>query len=278
MTRLAVLALAAVAVLAQDLSGPVVRVIDGDTIEMELAGEIERVRYIGIDTPEMNDRRAAVRELAAEAKAANARLVEGRRVRLELDVEKRDRYGRLLAYVFVGDTMVNEALVRSGHAAPYTFPPNVKYVERFVEAARLARAEEDAEAAPGLEGNGEELPTRGRGERDAGADEETPAEPPGSIPAVAAAAHIGETMTVCGRVASTRYLRRGRRPTFLNLGRPYPDQELTVVIWGNDRDRFDAPPEDAYRGERICVTGEIATYRGTPQIVLEGPEAVQVVR
>lgn len=256
MTRLALVALvalAAVTLLAQDLSGPVVRVIDGDTIEVELAGEVERVRYIGIDTPEMNDRRAAVRELAVAAKEANARLVEGRRVRLELDVEKRDRYGRLLAYVFVGDTMVNEALVRSGHAAPYTFPPNVKYVERFVEAARLARAE--AEPAPEV-------------------DRE---EPPGSIPAVEAAAHVGETMTVCDRVASTRYLRRGRRPTFLNLGRPYPDQELTVVIWGDDRVRFDAPPEDAYRGERICVTGTIETYRGTPQIVIDGPEAVRTL-
>jgi micrococcal nuclease len=260
MTRLAFLIAVAVvagtAFLGQDLSGPVVRVLDGDTIEVELAGERERVRYIGIDTPEMGDERPAIRALAFEARRANARLVDGRRVRLELDVDKRDRYGRLLAYVWVGDTMVNEALVRSGHAAPYTFPPNVRYVGQFVEAARLARAEADV------------------------ADEAAAARPdlqPGAIRAVEASAHIGETVTVCDFVASASHLRRGRRPTFLNLGRPFPEQDLTVLIWGSDRGRFQAPPEDEYRNAWICVTGEISTYRGQPQIVVRAPEAIRML-
>lgn len=260
MTRLVLLV--AVAVIAgtaflvsQDLSGPVLRVLDGDTIEVELGGERERVRYIGIDTPEMGDERPEIRALALEARWANARLVEGRRVRLELDVEKRDRYGRLLAYVWVGDTLVNEALVRAGRAAPYTFPPNVRYVDRFVEAARLARAE--------------------AGEADDAAAS-VPEFPAGTIRAVEAAAHIGETATVCDFVASATHLRSGRRPTFLNLGRPFPEQELTVVIWGADRVRFTTPPEDAYGNAWICVAGEIAMYRGRPQIIVRSPEAIRL--
>lgn len=237
----------------QDLSGPVTRVIDGDTIEVEIDGERERVRYIGMNTPELRDERPEVRELAVAATEANARLVAGRTVRLELDVEKRDRYGRLLAYVWVGDTMVNEALVLSGHAAPYTFPPNVRHVDRFVAAARQARESHRAE------------PTEDAGQ-----------EVSGSITPLEAAAHIGDVATVCGYVASTRYLTRGRRPTFLNLGRPYPDHDLTVVIWGADRAKFGVAPERAFRNKDVCVTGRIEAYRGKPQIVVREAGAVRV--
>lgn len=86
---------------------------------------------------------------------ANRRLVEGKRVRLEYDVEKRDRYGRTLAYVYVGGVMVNERLVRAGYAQVSTYPPNVKYQERFLVAQREAR-----EAGRGLWGDdpdGDEL-------------------------------------------------------------------------------------------------------------------------
>jgi micrococcal nuclease len=246
----AVVALVAGALLLpQELTAPVTRVIDGDTIEVEIDGRRERVRYIGMDTPEMNDARPVVRDLARAASAANARLVADRQVRLELDVEKRDRYGRLLAYVWVGDTMVNEALVLSGHAAPYTFPPNVRYVERFVAAAREARSRQ----AP-----------------------EPPVLPEGSISAVEAAAHIGDTATVCGYVASARYLDRGRRPTFLNLEAPYPDQAFTVVIWGQDRRNFPNPPVRLYRNRNICVTGSIEAYRGKPQIVVAAAESIRI--
>lgn len=109
------------------------RVIDGDTIEV-LVGE--RVRYIGIDTPELRPSEAG----AEAATAANRRLVEGRVVRLEMDVQPRDRYGRLLAYVWVGDLLVNEELVRLGYAQVSTYPPNVRYQERLLAAEREARA------------------------------------------------------------------------------------------------------------------------------------------
>lgn len=109
------------------------RVIDGDTIRVSGG---ERVRYIGIDAPEMQP----VEAWAEAATAANRELVEGRTVRLELDVQERDRYGRVLAYVWVDGRLVNEELVRLGCARASTYPPNVRHQERLLAAEREARA------------------------------------------------------------------------------------------------------------------------------------------
>ncbi len=108
----------------------VTRVIDGDTIVVESG---EHVRYIGIDTPEKG------RPYYNEAKNKNERLVKRKRVRLEYDVGRKDKYGRTLAYVYAGDIFVNEELVRSGYASAYTVPPNVKYSKRFVSLQQEAR-------------------------------------------------------------------------------------------------------------------------------------------
>jgi len=113
-----------------------VRVVDGDTIELEGG---RRVRYIGIDTPETKHPRKPVQRMGRAAAEANRELVEGRRVRLEYDIERRDRFGRTLAYVWVGDVMVNERLVELGFAQASTYPPNVRYLDRFLAAQRRAR-------------------------------------------------------------------------------------------------------------------------------------------
>lgn len=98
------------------------------------------------------------------------------------------------------------------------------------------------------------------------------------IPAASAADHVGERGTVCGQVASTRYVPSANgEPTFLNLGRPYPDQFVTALIWGEHRPRFDRPPEEHSRGRRICVTGRIDDYRGVPQIVVRRPRQIEIV-
>jgi len=111
----------------------VVRVIDGDTIEID--GNL-RVRYIGVDTPEVSGK---VECYGREATQKNRELVEGKRVRLEKDVSETDRYGRLLRYVYVGDTFVNAELVREGYAQAATYPPDVKYQELFTRLQREAR-------------------------------------------------------------------------------------------------------------------------------------------
>ena len=89
--------------------------------------------------------------------------------------------------------------------------------------------------------------------------------------------HIGETATVCGSVASTNYAARTRgRPTFLNLDRAYPNQIFTVVIWGENRDKFLTPPERAFRDKNICATGEIKSYRGGPEIIVTDTSQIQI--
>jgi hypothetical protein len=89
-----------------------------------------------------------------------------------------------------------------------------------------------------------------------------------------AARHIGEHATVCGTIASARYAARSDgQPTFINLDRPYPDQIFTVVIWGDDRGRFGEPPE-SWHG-RLCVTGQIRSYRDAPEIDVTDPAQVR---
>ncbi|MCX5751240.1 MAG: thermonuclease family protein [Candidatus Saganbacteria bacterium] len=112
------------------------RVVDGDTIQL-FSGE--KVRYIGIDTPETKHPKKPVQYFGKEAYEANKKLVAGKKVRLEFDVQKRDKYGRLLAYVYVGDIFVNAWLVENGFAQVMTIPPNVKYQELFLKLQKQAR-------------------------------------------------------------------------------------------------------------------------------------------
>lgn len=120
----------------QELLFRVVKVVDGDTIKLE-NGEV--VRYIGIDTPETVHPSKPVQCFGKEASDKNKELVEGKLVKLEKDITDRDKYGRLLYYVWVGDLFVNDYLVRQGYAYAYTYPPDVKYNEQFVQAQREAR-------------------------------------------------------------------------------------------------------------------------------------------
>lgn len=127
----------------------VVRVVDGDTIVVRLPRGDETVRLIGIDTPETVDPRKPVQCFGKEAsERTKALLPPGTEIRLERDVEARDHYGRLLAYVHRADgTFVNLALAEEGYAQALTIPPNVAYSTRFSAAVAAAR-----EAARGLWG------------------------------------------------------------------------------------------------------------------------------
>jgi len=122
-------------------TAPVVRVVDGDTIRVGLPSGEEPVRYIGIDTPESVKPGAPVECFAKRASAYNERLVAGERVRLVYDIERRDRYGRLLAYVYRArdGLFVNAELVRRGYATAVTFPPNVAHERELRRLARRAR-------------------------------------------------------------------------------------------------------------------------------------------
>lgn len=125
------------------------RAVDGDTLVLESG---ERVRLIGIDTPEMHESSKlyrdsqrskqdvkTIKEMGRRAYEFTKNLVEGKRVRLEFDVEKYDKYDRLLVYVYLKDgTFVNAEIIKQGYASLMTFPPNVKYADLFRQLYREA--------------------------------------------------------------------------------------------------------------------------------------------
>lgn len=132
-------------------------VIDGDTISLSTG---EKVRYIGVDTPETKHPVKKVECFGGEAFEKNKQLVQGKEVRLEKDVSDRDRYGRLLRYVYLparqslgeggdDDIFINDYLARNGYASAATFPPDVKMSEQFRLAEREARFEGRGLWAPG---------------------------------------------------------------------------------------------------------------------------------
>lgn len=112
------------------------RAVDGDTIELTTG---DRVRYIGMDTPETVDPRKPVQCFGHEASDKNRQLVEGQEVTLVPDVEDRDKYGRFLRYVYLGDTFINLKLVQDGYAYAYPYPPSVAHEAEFRIAEREAR-------------------------------------------------------------------------------------------------------------------------------------------
>jgi len=147
--------LGGVAHAGSSLRTTVLHVVDGDTIRVQLPGGPTAVRLIGIDAPEEHESdrldRAArsnhrskgtIQALGRLASEFTRRQLLGRSVSLELDVEDRDRYGRLLAYVWLDErTLFNAEIVRAGYATAYTVPPNVRYAEWFRALEREARTE-----------------------------------------------------------------------------------------------------------------------------------------
>lgn len=126
----------------QEVTALVSRVTDGDSISISrgirltVDGKVKNIteiRYIGVDTPEYDE------PFYRAARALNKSLVYGKRVRLEFDKERIERYGRLLAYVYVGDTFVNAEMVRRGYARIARMEPNIKHAELFRQLEREAR-------------------------------------------------------------------------------------------------------------------------------------------
>jgi len=132
----------------------VVKIVDGDTLKVIVNSKIEKVRLIGIDTPEIHKNRRAklqskklktdlseIIQMGKEAKKFVSSIVKkGEKIFLETDVQERDRYGRILAYVWLKDgSMLNEKIICNGYAMPLTIPPNVKYKDTFLYCFRYAR-------------------------------------------------------------------------------------------------------------------------------------------
>ncbi len=127
---------------ASSIAATVTRTVDGDTVRVALSGGSDTVRLLGINTPETHHPTKGVECYGPEASAYTDRILTGRRVELELDVERRDRYGRLLAYVSVDGHRFNDELLRQGYARLLVIPPNGAHARVMLEeelAAKRAR-------------------------------------------------------------------------------------------------------------------------------------------
>ena len=118
----------------------VIRVVDGDTLVINYNGKNEKVRLIGVDTPEsVHPNEEKNTEFGDSVSKFSKEILSGKQVGLEFDVQERDKYGRLLAYVYLEGQMYNKLLLEKGYAKIATYPPNVKYVEEFTTIQKQAR-------------------------------------------------------------------------------------------------------------------------------------------
>jgi micrococcal nuclease len=209
------------------------------------------LRYIGIDTPEVNIKKDnrfqySPQPYSLEAKEYNRHLVEGKVVKVEFDLNKYDKYGRLLGYCFVEDIFVNAKLIEEGYAVLYTYPPNVKYADLFVNLQNQARDKKKGLwASYSL------------------------------IEASEAHLYINQIRRVRGKVLSTY---ESDKCVYLNFGRDYKS-DFTVVIFKNSLSAFQSiniNPVDSYRGKTVEVTGRIKEYNG-PEIIVNSPYEIEVV-
>jgi len=224
----------------------VVRVIDGDTIVITGG---ERIRYIGIDAPEVNE------VFYQEAKDKNRELVEGKNIRFVVcKYEQRDNYGRLLAWVYTGDIFVNELLVKEGYAKIFIIPPcGTEKQEEFKNYEKEAKDK-------GL----------GLWVMDGKLTEQN--EKP--IHAETAAQYIGKTKTVSGKVINVF---DSGKAIFLNFGADYK-KDFTAVIFNKDIGRFKGKgidPVNFYKGKEVFVIGKIIEYNG-PEIVVKNPSQIKI--
>ncbi len=98
-----------------------------------------------------------------------------------------------------------------------------------------------------------------------------------SIKPEEAAKHVGDSTTVCGKIFGAKFLENsGKQPTLLNMGAAYPDQPLTILIWGSDRKNFSYKPEDKLVDKEVCITGKILLYRDKPEIIVENESQIKL--
>lgn len=226
------------------------RVIDGDTIELTNG---KKVRYIGIDTPEIRKRKGkewifSPEVYGVEAKERNAELVDGKVIELEYDLEIEDKYGRQLAYVHADGVMVNEILVKEGFATVYTFPPNTKYFNKMIRWQREA-----FEAGKGLWATIK------------------------NIKANEAVSYGGVFCVVSGRVSAHDVFPGG---ISLNVVSDLPGM-VNVLIFNRNLSLFymeGIDPLKDYNGKYVEVIGKIGGSDIAPEIIVDNPFQINMLK
>jgi len=232
----------------------VVDVIDGDTVIID-DDRKSRVRYLGIDTPEIARQDFPGDPMSQEARDFNAKLVQGKRVKLEFDEGRYDVYGRILAYVYVDDLFVNEELLKEGFATALIIEPNDMHSDIIFDAIKQAKRNEK-----GMWGELRKL-----------------LPPPGNseflVALNKARRYEGKRIVVKGKITNAR---KSNKVIVLNMV-----DKLDVVIFPDDWNNFEhfgIDPEKFYTGKTVEVTGRVKMHRGKPNIVVDHPMLVRSVR
>ncbi len=276
----------------------VAKVLDGDTVKLDNG---ETVRLIGVDAPEIHHPELPVQRFGQEASDFLKRLLEGFEVTLELEpADQVDKYRRTLAYLWKGDVMANEEIIRRGYAYAYT---RFEFRRRdgFLALEREARHAQyglwhlslrDGRIANlvtrydrlSLEGRKrfdesleqlvEQFPIEEGGKRaSTKPPPPLPPRPAGVIDFREASKLVGKRVTVEGRIVATR---NTGKVCFLNFHADYR-RYLTAVILGSVLKRFPGDPAKTYKGKLVRVTGEVAEKDGRLEIVIEEAGQIQVV-
>jgi len=225
----------------------VLNVIDGDTVIID-DDRKSLVRYLGIDTPEIAYQGSPGDPVSQEAWDYNIKLVQDKRVKLEFDEETYDVYGRILAYVYVDDLLVNEELLKEGLATVLIIEPNSMYSEIMFDSLEEAKNNKK-----GMWGELRTLlPPQGNSEY--------------RVDLNRARRYEGKRIVVKGQVIDTR---KSDRVVVLNM-----EDKLDVVIFPDDWNNFqhfDIDPEEFYKGKTVEVTGRVKMYKGKPSINVDHP-------
>lgn len=232
------------------ISSIVTHVVDGDTVRLANG---ETIRYIGIDTPEVND------PFYREARDRNRALVHNKRVKAVIcRSQPRDRYSRLLAWVWVEGSMVNKALLKEGFASTMMIPPcGLETKSEFEVAENEARSKRLGIWSMKV------LPPKAQ-------------RPPGRVYGPERiGAHVGEYAAVKGTVLSVK---KGASATFLNFGPP--KKGFTAVIFAKSYAGFKRRSIDpaSYAGRSVEITGEVSLYKGRPQMIVSSPDQIRPVK
>jgi len=231
----------------EEREATVERVIDGDTFVLTTG---ERVRLIGVDTPELQKEDMPVQYYAEEARQFLTRMVEGRQVTLKSDWQGKDQYERTLAYVYLEDTIfVNLEIVKQGYGFAYTRYP-FEYMESFRKCQRQAMAQ-----SAGLWG------------RTLSQDTGKTIDPSDAYE------HYGEEVIVEGKIVRTY---NSGKACFLNFHEDW-ENHLTAVIFAADFEKFPDSPEKLYLGKRVKIIGKIKKYKDAPEIILNAATEIQIL-
>lgn len=255
----------------QRITGPhkVIRVVDGDTIRVDIEGTEEAVRLIGVDTPEIAGSYTELQCYGQEASERARQLLEGQEIFLEFDEtqDNRDRYDRLLRYVVLEDgANVNQQIISEGYGYEYTFRTAYRYQGEFQQAQQDARDNQRGlwadDTCAGLteplaDGISDNL--------------NVDIEPdPGCISFTEAIDYIGAETCVTGQVDNVFV--SVTNTTFVNYCVDFRACPFAVVVFESDRDNFGGVANLA--GRTITVSGVITTFDGRPQIILRSPTQI----